>query len=220
MSFVQWNDLSADLLRQARAVVIVALPRRMEASDADSARAELLERLREERRRPAHDAKCHANADGRTYLFNLLARHFGTRIPLEHIQSDPARTKSIGPWGGCDRYTFTDRVSEPVNDGVRGVCYQSAIDWLCSLRRAALCAGRALASGASQPGRTPAALSSPSAWRPSTENGGLPVSISDVPLAGVRDFGKGRVAYVGMAAYNIFARAIGNADGAKTTKPT
>ena len=148
-------------------------------------------------------------------LLNLLAHHFGTRIPLEKIQSDPARTKSIGPWGGCDRYTFTNRVSEPVSEGVRGVCYQSAVDWLAlygvlpfvpdSPWRVVLSAGPNSSSIVKPVGLE--------AFDREGRNAGFQ---SDVPLAGVRDFGKGRVAYVGMAAYNIFARAIGKADGAKT----
>ena len=117
--------------------------------------------------------------------------------------------------GANDRFTFTDRVFEPVNAGVRGVCYQSAFIW-----------------GATY-GELPFVPNSP--WRvvlsagPKSRSVVNPIGLdafdkemrpagyeSDVPLAGVRDFGKGRVAYVGMAGYNVLSRRLGNADDAKT----
>ena len=58
-----------------------------------------------------------------------LARRFGTRILLEKTVSDPAASQQIGAWGS-DHYTYTDRVSGPVAEGVRGVLYQSYVSMM------------------------------------------------------------------------------------------
>jgi hypothetical protein len=213
-SFVAWQDLSPVHLRQARSIVIVALPRRPEATDKDIALADMLaDYVKQGGGLLLAQAVTQMPANELT-LFNLLACRFGTRILLEEIKSDAARTKAVGAWG-ADRYTFTDRVFAPVNEGVRGVCYQSTVDSL------------------SLYGVLPFVPDAP--WRvvlsagPNSRSMVKPLGLdvvdkemrsggfqSDVPLAGVRDFGKGRVAYVGMAAYNVFARVLGNEEGAKT----
>lgn len=217
-SFVAWQDLAPAHLQQAKSIVIVALPRRPEATDQDIGWADMLaDYVKQGGGLLLGQAASQMPANELT-LYNLLARRFGTRILLEEIKSDAAQTKAVGAWG-ADRYTFTDRVFAPVNDGVRGVCYQSTVDWL------------------SLYGVLPFLPDAP--WRvvlsagPNSRSVVRPIGLdvvdqemrsrgfaSDVPLAGVRDFGKGRVAYVGMAAYNVFARVLGNEEGAKTYEPT
>ena len=132
-------------------------------------------------------------------LFNLLARRFGTRMLLEDVQSDPAHTTPSALGEGQTLTRLRIASSEPVNDGVKGVCYQSAISWLALY------------------GVLPFVPDSP--WRVVLSAGPNSRSIvkaigldvidkemrsagfeSDVPLAGVRDLEKGRVAYIGMAA--------------------
>jgi hypothetical protein len=215
MSFVEWKDLSPSLLHQARAIVIVGLPRRLDATDMDCAIAELLTDYVKMGGGLLLTQVTDQIPAAELTLFNLLARRFGTRILLEDVKSDPTHSKTIGAWAGSDVYTFTNRVFEPVNDGVKGVCYQSAVSWLALY------------------GVLPFVPDAP--WRvvlsagPNSRSTVKPIGLealdkdmrsagfqSDVPLAGVRDFEKGRVAYAGMAANNIFARVIGNEEGAKT----
>ncbi|MGA2617560.1 MAG: hypothetical protein ABSF26_08130 [Thermoguttaceae bacterium] len=214
ISYVKWQELSPAILRQARAVVIDCLPMQLIVTDEDRALADLLVDYVRQGGGLLMTQRASQMPVGELMLPNLVACRFGTRILLEEVQSDPARTRSLGPWGP-DQYTFTDRVFEPVKEGVRGVCYQSSVGTL------------------SLYGVLPFLPDAP--WRvvlsagPKSKSVVNPIGLeeidkemrsagfeSDVPLAGVREFGKGRVAYVGMANYNIFARELGNEEGAKT----
>ena len=215
LAFVPWDDLSPNVLRQSRAVIFLGLPMRPELTDADRATVRLLQQYVEAgggvllthmtSQMPVNDLM----------MPNALARAFGTRILLETVVSDPSRTKGIGQVSG-DTYTFTDQVKPPVAEGVRGVCYNSAFQWMSffgvlpflpeSPWQVVLSAGP---KSSSVPGRVGLEVMDKE-MRPAGFD-------KDVPLAGIREYGAGRAAYVGMITQNIFCRGIDVNDEGRET---
>jgi hypothetical protein len=214
LSYITWDNLSPNLLRQSRAVVFIGVPGRAEFSEKDTATIKLLQQyveagggvllMQETQQNPVNDLT----------MRDALARAFGTRILLETVVSDPALTRQIGKWGP-DIYTFTDQVKPPVADGVRGVCYHSCVHPMVLYGvlpflpeapwQVVLSAG-------------PKSYSSPTkvGLEVIDKEARLAGFDKAVPLAGIREYGAGRAAYVGLLAGNIFTRSVSNVESRET----
>ena len=148
MSFVQWNDLSPGLLRQARAVVIVSLPCRLDVTDEDYAIADLLTDYVKQGGGLLLTQSASQMPAAELAIFNLLARRFGTRILLEDVQSDPGTTEDHRPVGRGRRvHVYRSRLRAGQR-GRQGRLLPVGRQLVGSLRRAALRAGLAVARGA------------------------------------------------------------------------
>lgn len=206
VSFEEWDNLTPQLLRQCRAVVIVGLPLRADLTPADEATIQLLDDYVRAGGGLLLNQQVGQVITSMTLPF-ALARHFGTDIPFETTISDPALTKTIGAWGGADTYTYTDQVSGPVAEGVTGVLYQSSVNlqvyggvmpflpnepW-----QVVLTAGPTSRS-------EPFQLGLDEVDRHARAEG----FASNVPLGGIREYGQGRVAYLGLYPGIIFERPI------------
>lgn len=214
LSFVAWDKLSPNLLRRAQAVVFVGMPRRPELTDADHATIKLLQRYAEAGGGVLLTQNTAQMAVTELAIPDALARAFGTRILLETVVSDPANTKQIGKWPN-DTYTFTDQVMPPVNQGIKGVCYHSDIDWLCLygvLPFLPETPWQVVLSGGPKSHSVPGKIGLEQIDKEARPEG----FAKNVPLAGVRDYGAGRAAYVGLMASNIFARPVFNDEGRET----
>lgn len=204
VSFESWDNLSPELLEQCRVVFLMNLPLRSDVLEQDAAIADML--------------VDYVNAGGGMMLtqnsgqvitgmtlYYYLAERFGTQVLFEKTFST-APDKLIGPWG-ADRFTYTDQVKAPLNEGVAGLPYQSYVD-MGSLAGVLPFLPRdpwqvVLSAG-------PASKSTPElVGLEELDNKSRPQGFaSDVPLAGVRQLGKGRVVYFGQRPDIIFARAM------------
>jgi hypothetical protein len=212
LTFETWDNLSPGLLKQCRVVVMVTLPLRPDLTPRDESTIKLLGDYVEAGGGLLLNQQAGQVITSQT-LPIALARRFGTQILLEKTVSDPAATKQVGAWGS-DRYTYTDKVSGPVAEGVRGVLYHSYVDMM------------------SLGGVMPLLPQSP--WQvvltagPNSRTEIFHLGLEevdkyarakgfarDVPLAGVRECGKGRVGYFGMLPNVVFTRAIGSDDDRK-----
>jgi hypothetical protein len=207
-----WDNLSPALLHECRAVVMVGLPLRPDLTPRDESTIRLLDDYVAAGGGLLLTQQAGQMITSQTLPF-ALARRFGTRILLEKTVSDPAATVQVGAWGS-DQYTYSDKVSGPVAEGVKGVLYHSCVDMT--------------ALGGVMPflPQTPwqVVLSAGPHSRSEIFRLGLEEVDKysrargyrgDVPLAGVREYGKGRVAYFGMLPDIVFTRAIGSDDDRK-----
>ena len=205
ISFEQWDNLTPELLKQCRVVFLTGFPTRSDVLDADAAIADMLVDYVNQ-----GGGLLLTQSSGQVItamtLHYYLAERFGTRILFEKTISDPKAAKHFGNWGS-DYFTYTDRVSAPLNDGVTGLPYQSSVsmeslagvlpflpnaDW-----QVVLSAGPGTSSQPTLLGLD------------EVDKGSRPEGFAaDVPLAGVRQMGKGRVAYFGQRPDIIFARAM------------
>ena len=143
-----------------------------------------------------------------------LARRFGTQILLEKNRLRPGRHQAGRRWGS-DQYTYTDKVSGPVAEGVKGVLYQSYVDMM-SL-------GGVMPFLPQEPWHV-VLTAGPNSKTEVFQLGLEEVDkharaegfASDVPLAGIRECGQGRVGYFGMLPDIVFTRAISSDDDRKT----
>ena len=216
LSYVTWDDLSPNLLRQSRAVIFITVPARSELTNMDLATVKLLQQYVE-----AGGGVLLTHVTGQQpvpefVIPDALARAFGTRILLETVVSDPARTKQIGK-RGAETYTFTDQVKAPVAEGVRGVCYNSCMNGFYGV----------LPFMPEEPWQV--VLSA------GAKSSSVPVKIGldvmdkemrldgfskDVPLAGIREYGAGRAAYSGMMLSLMFSWRIDANDEFRKTYAT
>ena len=210
VSYASWDDLTPELLKQCRVVVMVALPARPDPTDADLATIKLLDDYVKAGGGLLLNQQVGQIITAMTLPW-ALARHFGTDIPYELTVSDPKQTTRVGAWGP-DTYTYTDQVSGPVADGVKGVLYQSTVD-LQSL-------GGVMPMLPQDPWQV--VLSAGPNSHSETYQLGLeevdkysrPAGFAtNVPIGGIREDGAGRVAYYGMLTDVVFTRPIaGDAD--------
>jgi hypothetical protein len=213
LMFETWDNLNPRLLKQCRVVVMVALPLRADLTPRDESTIKLLGNYVEAGGGLLLNQQAGQMITAQTLPF-ALARRFGTQILLEKTFSDPAATKQIGAWGS-DHYTYTDKVSGPVAEGVKGVLYQSYVSmmslggvmpllpqppWQVVLTAGPHSRTEIFLSGLDEVDRYARAQG----------------FASDVPLAGVRECGHGRVGYFGMLPDIVFTRAIGSDDDRKT----
>jgi|GEM_PF-3035874 len=202
--YVTWDNLSANVLRQSKAVVFIGVPQRPELTEIDRATIKLLQQYVDAGGGVLLTQNTSQMPVNELAIPDALMRAFGSRLLLETVVSDPAVTKQIGKWGP-DIYTYTDHVQQPVNDGVRGVCYSSYVGWMMqygvlpflpeSPWQIVLSAGP---KSSSVPGKVGLDIMD--------KEMRLAGFDKDVPLAGIREYGSGRAAYVGLLASNIFAR--------------
>lgn len=209
VTFETWDNLTPELLRQCRVVAMVALPLRPDLTAADEATIRLLSDYVAAGGGLLLNQQAGQVITSQTLPF-ALARCFGTRILLEKTIPDPVATKRVGAWGS-DLYTFTDRVTGPVAAGVRGVLYHSYVDMMTL--------------GGVMPFLPDAPWQVVLSAGPNSKSEVFRLGLeevdrearaqgfsSDVPLAGVRECGKGRVAYAGMLPDIVFTRAIASDD--------
>ena len=205
LSFETWDNLSPDLLRQCRVVALIGVPTRSEISDADEAICDLLVDYVKAGGGVLLTQNSQQCVTAMTLHFRLAER-FGTRILFEQTTSDPALKTQIGPWG-ADTFTFTDHVSGPAADGVRGVIYQSYVDmgsYAGVLPFLTSDAWQVILSAGPKSRSEPSLLGLEEIDKLARPAG----FADDVPLAGVRDYERGRVAYLGLNPSIIFSRAI------------
>jgi hypothetical protein len=213
VSFEQWDNLTPELLKQCRVVFLAGLPLRSDVTDRDLALTDMLvEYVNQGGGVMLTQTSAQVITD--MTLHHALAERFGTRILFEQTVSDPKLAKHFGNWGS-DYFTYTDKVSAPLNEGVTGLPYQSSVD-MGSLAgvlpllpndnwQVVLSAGP---SSKSQP--TLLGLEE-------VDKGSRPEGFSsDVPLAGVRQMGRGRVAYTGQRPDIIFWRVMKNDEDRET----
>ncbi len=198
-----WENLTAGLLRRCRLVVLTALPARPEITPDDEATIGLLADYVQAGGGLLLTQQSGQQITGMILPF-ALAERFGTRILFEETTSDKALSKQVGPWGP-DTYTYTEQVSGPVAQGVKGVLYQSAVH-MGSLAGVlpflpAVPWQVTLAAG-------PNSSSEPTLVGLEEMDGRARAKgfEKDVPLAGIREMGKGRVGYCGLYADNLFCR--------------
>ncbi|NUQ61551.1 MAG: hypothetical protein HUU20_03625 [Pirellulales bacterium] len=208
-----WDNLSPELLQRCRAVVLVSLPLRPDLTPRDEATIQLLSDYVEAGGGLMLNQQAGQVITSQTIPF-ALARCFGTQILLEKTVSDPAATRQVGAWGS-DHYTYTDKISGPAAEGIKGVLYQSHVD-LMSLGGVLPFLPRApwqviVSAGPASKTET-FQLGLEEIDRHSRSEG----FASEVPLAGVREFGKGRVAYFGMLPDIVFTRAISSDEDRQT----
>jgi hypothetical protein len=212
VTFETWDNLTPGLLKQCRTVVMVGLPLRPDLTAQDESTIALLNDYVQAGGGLLLNQQAGQVITSQTLAF-ALARRFGTRILLEKTVSDPALTKPVGAWGS-DLYTYTDKVSGPVAEGVKGVFYHSYVDMM-SL-------GGVLPFLPQEPWQV-VVSAGPNSKTELFQLGLAEIDkdaraqgfASDVPLAGIRECGKGRVAYVGMLPDIVFTRAIGSDDDRK-----
>ncbi len=200
-----WDNLTPNLLKQCRVVVMVGLPLRADLTAKDEATLDLLTEYVQAGGGLMLNQQAGQVITSMTLPF-ALARRFGTQVLFEKTISDPEKTRQVGVWGS-DRYTYTDQVAGPVAEGVRGVLYHSAVD-MQSL-------GGVMPFLPAEPWQV--VLSAGPNSKTEIHRIGLeevdkyarPQGFAaNVPLAGIREFGKGRVAYFGMLPDIVFVRAI------------
>ena len=212
VSYETWDNLNAALLQQCRVVVMVYLPLRADVSEADQATIRLLDDYVQ-----AGGGLMLNQQSGQMFtamtLCWALARNFGTDIPWEATTSDPARTKRIGAWDP-DTYTYTEQVSGPVAAGVKGVLYQS-VKSLGALMGVMPLVPK-------EPWQVVLTTGAHSSTTPVTvglediDKYARPAGLTgDVPIAGIRSYGQGRVAYFGMLPDVVFTRTIATDDDRK-----
>jgi hypothetical protein len=215
VSSVSWDDLTPKLLKQSRMVAFVGYPSRCELTPKDEAIAELVKEYVE----AGGGVMLAQNSDqilDRMTLPFYMAEKLGLNLLYERIISDPAKTVKAGSWEP-DVYTYTSGVFGPVAANVGGVLYQSRVDmytyagvlpflpespWQVVLHAGPNSKSEPYLSGLDD-------LDKKS--RKQGFNG-------NVPLAGVRELGRGRVAYVGLQSDNIFRRNISSAESRKTAE--
>jgi len=205
VSFEKWNNLTPELLKQCRVVFLATLPLRSAVTDRDAALADMLVEYVNQGGGVMLTQNSAQVITGMTLSY-YLAERFGTRILFEQTVSDPKAARHFGNWGS-DHFTYTDQVFAPLNEGVTGLPYQSSVN-MGSL------AGVLpfLPNGNWQVVLTagPASKSAPTLLGlEEVDKGSRPEGFAaDVPLAGVRQMGHGRVAYLGQRPDIIFWRAM------------
>jgi hypothetical protein len=212
VTFETWDNLTPALLKQCRVVVMVNLPLRPDLTPQDEGTIALLGDYVAAGGGVLLTQQAGQVITAQTLAF-ALARRFGTRILLEKTVSDPALTQPVGAWGS-DLYTYTTAVAGPVAAGVTGVLYHSYVDMM-SLGgvmpflpqepwQVVLSAGPNSRSELFQLGLAEVDQDARSAG-----------FAREVPLAGVRECGQGRVAYFGLLPDIVFTRAIASDDDRK-----
>jgi len=205
---VEWDHVTPQSLRQSEVVLLLLHPKRLTLTQKDHAIIQLL--------------KDYVSGGGGLlfgcnrqqlwsdfFIARAIARDFGLKLLVEKVEGAPDKTWQIGEWY-ADRYTYTDQVFPPINDGVQGVLFHTTSDW--SFR-----------------GVVPFEVQD-EAWKivmhsgPNASSTPLPpIGLEtldrdfresgfeqDVPLMAVRDYGKGHVAYLGVNMPNIFTRVVDN----------
>jgi len=213
LSFETWDNLSPNLLKKCRVVALIGLPPRSELSEADEAIGDLLVDYVKAGGGVLLTQNSQQCVTGMTLYFRLAER-FGTRILFEQTTSDPALTKHLGSWGP-DTFTFADKVAAPVAEGIRGVMYQSYVDMGSYAGVLPFPAGDpwqvVLSAGPNS--KTEPYLLGLEEVDSLARTAGF---ASDVALAGLRESGEGRVAYVGMNPTVVFTRAISSDEDRRT----
>jgi hypothetical protein len=213
VSYETWDNLTPALLKQCRVVVMVGLPIRPEVTDADQATIKLLDDYVKAGGGLLLNEQVGQIITSMTLSW-ALARNFGTDLLFEKTISDPQLTKTVGAWGGSDTYTYTDQVSGPVAEGVKGVLYQSYVDLQVY--------GGNLPFLPTPPWQV--VLSAGPGSKSETFELGLeevdkharPAGFaSNVPLGGIREYGQGRVGYLGLYPDIVFTRPIATDDDRK-----
>ena len=209
VTFETWDNLTPELLKQCRVVVMVRLPLRADLTAPDEATIALLHDYVRAGGGLLLNQQAGQVITSQTLPF-ALARRFGTQILLEKTISDPAATKKIGAWGS-DLYTYTENVSGPVTAGVKGVLYHSCVSMLSLggvMPFLPQAPWQVVLSGGPNSTTELFHLGLADVDRYARTEG----FARDVPLAGIRDFGKGRVAYFGMLPDIVFTRRISSDD--------
>ena len=209
VSCEQWDNLTPALLKQCRTVVLANPPVRADLTADDEAIVGLLE----DYVRAGGGLLLTQNMDqivtGMTLQFRLAER-FGTRILYENVISDKALTKTVGSWW-ADTFTYTDGVLPPLNEGVSGLPYQSymSLESLCGVLPFLPEAPWQVTLTAGPNSRSEVYLCGLEDIDAKARADGFK---SEVPLAGVREFGAGRVGYVGMKPMPVFSKPLKTAE--------
>jgi len=213
ISFEKWDNLTPNLLRTCRIVILAFLPDREEITPHDEAIITLLIDYVK-----GGGGLLLTQNSTQMFSFNrllfYLAKRFGTQILFEKTISDPALTKHIGPWGP-DKWTYTNKVFGQVSQGIRGVFYQSYVNMGSFAGVLPFLPNKpwrvVLSAGPNS--RTQLYLTGLEEIDRNARSKGFE---ENVPLAGIRDFGKGRVAYIGLNSGPIFCRRISSREDKET----
>ncbi|MBI2302665.1 MAG: hypothetical protein HYU66_27480 [Armatimonadetes bacterium] len=205
LAFETWDNLTPDVLGRARAVLLVGLPERLEVLPEDEAVADLLLAYVQ----AGGGVMLTQQADQVLSFMTLpqyLAGRLGTRILWEKLTPVKELTKNISPWG-TDTFSFTDQVAGPWGEGVRGVLYPAAVDLesYCGVLPFLPAEGWTTTLSAGKGTHTDPELRG----LDEIDRFSRPQGFADnVPLAGCRELGNGRAAYVGLRSYIVFSRPV------------
>lgn len=206
---VEWEEVTPTILQQSRVVIVLIWPHRLTLTKRDKAVVKLI-----------HD---YAAAGGgvlfaadrqQQYKDHIIpmaiADAFGTAFLVEQVHAKPEVTWRIGEWAS-DTFTFTDRIFPPLDEGVRGIFFQTESTW----------AYRGVVPfDARQPWKV-VVDTGKNAWTTPLDPPGLELLErnyrdhgfdQNVPLLGIREIGKGRAACSGMNLTMLLVRvAVGEA---------
>lgn len=200
---VDWDTLTAAQLRRARVVVVAQPPRRSVVSAWDEAVLDLLTDYVKAGGGLMLSQTTSQMTVLESVLTDALARRFGTRLLIEDFAFDPGVLKTVGEWG--ERVAYTEQVTGPVAEGVKGLYYPATFVFLVmhSMLTFLPEAPWQVVLKAGPGVRTiPRRLGLDDFDRDVRPAG----FDRDVPLAGVREFGQGRVAYMGIQGPQLFSR--------------
>lgn len=202
---VEWSDLTAEDLSDTRVAVVMIWPHRMTLAPHDKAVVQLLKDYAEAGGGVLFSADRQQQLKDH-FIPMALAEAFGTELLIEELHINPKMKWKIGDWDP-DTFTYTDRVFPPINEGVDGVLYQAVTDH----------AYRSVVPFVAKVPWKVVLDSGNNAWTEPVKPLGLEAIDrfrrdegfeSNIPLVGIRDFGKGRVAYFGINMPNIVVRAV------------
>ncbi|MCC6579254.1 MAG: hypothetical protein IT440_02345 [Phycisphaeraceae bacterium] len=208
-----WDQLHPSLLRRSRLVLLARLPYRVELTGRDRASIKLLQdyvsaggglMFSQDRQQMLTDFT----------LWQAVAKAFGTRILLESMVADKELTVTTDVHAGGEVHTYTTGVHSPFNQDVAGVYYPSGEFFLV------YCGALTFVPDA--PWKVVLDAGEKSSSKPTSfgladiDRGQRPEGYaSHVPLAGVRDYGQGRVAYIGLNAPHVLLRHTSTPDTEK-----
>ncbi len=214
VQYVSWDNLSSEILKRAKVVVMVRPPARPIVPYGktlpydDGARVKMLTQYVQQGGALLLGEQEGQQLTGMTIPFNL-AEQFGLQILLDNISSDTFKTTFAGAQAN-DTYSWTKNISSSapaaITKNVTDILYPSFVDMNTY-------AGVLPFKGTSDwktiltAGGTSSSLANNLGFENYDNGRHGPYSVS-VPIAGYRTYGLGRVAYVGFNPGNIFTHSI------------
>ncbi|MHB9024692.1 MAG: hypothetical protein ACYC7E_11045 [Armatimonadota bacterium] len=208
LSYEKWDNLTPALLKQCRAVILISTPRRQLVTPKDEAITEmLLDYLK------AGGGLMITQQFGQMHsemtLPMYLLERLGGKILLETLVVPKEANRPFGHLK--EAFAYTDKVRGPWADGVTGVWYPTSNPlgvWASELPFLPNAEWQVALSGGQQT-KTELYLTGLDEIDRGARAQGF---AEDVPLAGYRDFAKGRAAYMGFHAQTVFTRGTSEDD--------